>query len=89
MSVSFACSFVVVLWATEYAVCINKMSSHRAQRMFMHRTAPLFFAAMALATFSMLFFLGAFALVGYVKSISDYKNYAPIMSYGGVSGVEI
>jgi hypothetical protein len=82
MSFSFVLSAVVVIWSGVAAVNVKECRSLRTRLQFVRAAESLLSVHVALSLIVTCSFVVGFSVIGWVKSIATYYNYAPVMACG-------
>lgn len=83
MSIAFCFSITIVMLSTFFSISMALCQTQEARRLFASRTRFFFRVTVSFALISMLAFLVAFSMIGYVKTINNYLSIAPVMLAGG------
>jgi hypothetical protein len=84
MSMAFSSSIAIVMLSTFYCIYLAHCPLPEMKANFVLRTRFFFRLTVTLAVVSVFSFLIAFAMIGYVKTIPNYRDIAPVMVTGTV-----
>ena len=82
MSLSFSLSMVVVVWSGVYQIAEKECTTVYAKIKLLEFTQPMFRIHVIFCLLPMITFTSAFAMIGWIKSIDTYADYAPVMLSG-------
>jgi hypothetical protein len=84
MSATFTLSITVVLWSAIYNINNSYCVGRAAKVIFTHLTRLFYLVSVVFSIAAMVSFLLGFAMIGYIKKIAHYDDYAPVMLIGTV-----